>query len=572
MNHNEDKWKEKYLDTLDALEQQQQQSGEQQALLQRALAKVSVAAQGQDATLDEHLEQLRSLLRDSKPSNATRMSALINQLEQRTMKLDDIRQQRTTQMMRALLDMVGELQAIAPSRELSKQLNKFARELAKQFDDLTQRTALIGQLHKHQKNVLAGLAGGELPQKGFFERLLGNKPATASTNDSDDEAALGTSAQDSDKSTKEEIVFQETQDITPGFAKISEQVVSLLTALLDKIDIPKHAQQQARQLRKQLLSDLNWYELIPTLENLSAVVLSALDRDQKEFEVFLKSLDKRLQEVQSFLSSAQNAQQDALTQSRNFDEVVRDQVSNLNHDVEQADNLESLKSSVRSNLESIVASLDQFRDAQQGNEFSITDQLSALVDRVANMEQESELARFSLEEQRQRMMLDNLTQLPNREAYQQRLEQEYARWKRYQRPLTLVIGDVDLFKSVNDNYGHLSGDKVLKVIAKTLATRLRKTDFVARFGGEEFVILMPETSADQALVTIEALREAISQCPFHFHDKPVSLTMSFGLSEYAQQDTSEQVFERADKALYEAKDAGRNCCRIAVIEDPPSEN
>lgn len=568
MSDSKDKWKEKYLNTLDVLETHQQQSEQQLELLQRALAKVSVAAQGQDSALDEHLAQLRILLRDQKPSNATRMSALISQLEQRTMKMDDSRRLRNKEMLQALLNVVSQLQQVAPSRELGKQLKKFARQLNQQFDDVSQQGPLIEQLQVHQQDVLTAFTGGQNQQPGFFQRLMGTGLQANSENadlpetNTDEAETLDLEA---NRDTREEVVFRETQDITPGFAKISGQVVKLLKNLLDKIDVPKHALPQAQELRKQLLSGMNWYELIPNLENLSGIVLAALNRDQREFEGFLKALDQRLQEVQGFLSTAQDVQRDALTESRKLDEEVRHQVSSLNHDVEEADNLETLKSSVRGNLESIVASLDLFRDAQQSQEFSVTDQLSALIDRVASMEKESEQARTSLEEQRQRMMLDNLTQLPNREAYQQRLDQEYARWKRYQRPLTLVIGDVDLFKSVNDNYGHLSGDKVLKVIAKTLATRLRSTDFVARFGGEEFVILMPETTTEQALVTIEALREAISQCPFHFHDKPVSLTMSFGLSEYNGEDSSEQVFERADKALYQAKDAGRNCCRVAEL-------
>src|SRR5690606_16407244 len=100
--------------------------------------------------------------------------------------------------------------------------------------------------------------------------------------------------------------------------------------------------------------------------------------------------------------------------------------------------------------------------------------------------------------------------------------------------------------------------RVLKIIGSELQKRLRKTDFIARFGGEEFVLLLPATSIDAGLKVLEALRSGIDACPFHFKGERVQITFSAGLSAFASGDTPEQVFERADLALYRAKDAGRN--------------
>ena len=114
------------------------------------------------------------------------------------------------------------------------------------------------------------------------------------------------------------------------------------------------------------------------------------------------------------------------------------------------------------------------------------------------------------------------------------------------------------FKKINDNFGHAAGDKVLKIIARTLQKNLRKPDFIARFGGEEFVFLLPEATLDSAALTIEKLRSAVEHCPFRFKDEPLAITASFGMAQYGEADTPETVFERADKALYRAKEAGRN--------------
>ena len=151
-----------------------------------------------------------------------------------------------------------------------------------------------------------------------------------------------------------------------------------------------------------------------------------------------------------------------------------------------------------------------------------------------------------------------MTGLPNRAAWNERAALEVARWQRYGGELQVAVLDVDLFKRINDNYGHLAGDRVLKIIAQELAKRLRKTDFIARFGGEEFVVLLPATPLDGAEQLLETLRTAIEACPFHFKGERLIITLSGGLASFASGDTLEAVFERADQALYQAKGSGRN--------------
>ena len=159
--------------------------------------------------------------------------------------------------------------------------------------------------------------------------------------------------------------------------------------------------------------------------------------------------------------------------------------------------------------------------------------------------------------------MDPLTQLPNRLAYDQRSQQEYARWKRYNNTLLIMVWDIDLFKQVNDTYGHQAGDKVLKVVATTLRKNLRETDFVARFGGEEFVSLMPETSLGGGFKVAEKIRATVEKLEFHYRGSNVQVTISCGISLFMENDTRESAFARADKALYQAKEQGRNRCVIA---------
>jgi diguanylate cyclase (GGDEF)-like protein len=118
--------------------------------------------------------------------------------------------------------------------------------------------------------------------------------------------------------------------------------------------------------------------------------------------------------------------------------------------------------------------------------------------------------------------------------------------------------DIDHFKKVNDAYGHSVGDKTLQVIAKHIRQYLPKEDFVARWGGEEFIVLLPDTSLEDAFAKVEVMRKKISALPFKFKGERINVTLSCGLSQITQDITLEEAFEKADSFLFKAKDAGRN--------------
>ncbi|MNP32855.1 Response regulator PleD [compost metagenome] len=163
-----------------------------------------------------------------------------------------------------------------------------------------------------------------------------------------------------------------------------------------------------------------------------------------------------------------------------------------------------------------------------------------------------------MEEQRQKALIDPLTGLPNRAAWSEQVEREMLDWQDKGGHLAMAILDLDHFKRINDNYGHLAGDKVLKIVAEQLRKRLRARDFIARFGGEEFVVLLPQTSPAAAAQVTEVLRAAIEACPFHFKGERVVITTSIGLSAFRTGERGDQVLKRADAALYRAKGQGRN--------------
>jgi diguanylate cyclase (GGDEF)-like protein len=158
--------------------------------------------------------------------------------------------------------------------------------------------------------------------------------------------------------------------------------------------------------------------------------------------------------------------------------------------------------------------------------------------------------------------LDSLTGLYNRRHFELTARAEWDRFQRYLRPLSLLIIDVDRFKQVNDRFGHDAGDAILKIIADTCVSAKRKSDLVARIGGEEFAMLMPETDEASARIVAERLLEKVRNCSPAIGDERLSLTVSIGISAATLSMSGfETLVKRADGALYEAKRSGRN--RIA---------
>jgi diguanylate cyclase (GGDEF)-like protein/PAS domain S-box-containing protein len=153
---------------------------------------------------------------------------------------------------------------------------------------------------------------------------------------------------------------------------------------------------------------------------------------------------------------------------------------------------------------------------------------------------------------------DPLTNIYNRRFFMQMLEQEMERTRRYGKPFSIIMLDLDHFKSVNDRFGHAAGDMVLKSVADMIKGRIRKTDYFARWGGEEFIILLPETSVEYAAGLAEELRERLSSMTL---PEVGRVTASFGVASYRTLDTIDTILMRADSMLYEAKDAGRNCVK-----------
>jgi len=209
--------------------------------------------------------------------------------------------------------------------------------------------------------------------------------------------------------------------------------------------------------------------------------------------------------------------------------------------------------------------LEQLSQALRGMQQALLEREAELEQRVLQRTNELEAAHAELSQANAVLsamaLNDALTGLPNRRAADARLDMEFQRHRRSGQALALGLIDIDRFKSVNDQFGHAGGDAVLQRVAKVLAGALRRTDFLARFGGEEFLVLMPETPQEGALQLAERLRQAVQDSD----GPPVRVTLSLGLCCAAQQHPQlDAALQAADEALYAAKQGGRNRVELAA--------
>jgi diguanylate cyclase len=244
------------------------------------------------------------------------------------------------------------------------------------------------------------------------------------------------------------------------------------------------------------------------------------------------------------------------------------------HASEIAKRLQSLADDMSSSVGEHRARLDRASQLLSSNEGRSGQALAELVvgviDEVVranhHLQSKLETAESRLEEQANaietyisRSLTDPLTGLPNRREFDNRLEERMAAWNRRQEVFTLLLVDVDYFKKLNDQHGHLAGDQMLAAMGKALRTAIRREDAVARYGGEEFAMLLPHTSLEQAVHVAQNVREAVARISVDHKGHQLGVTASAGFATIQPDELAELLIHRADAALYAAKDAGRDC-------------
>ena len=283
-----------------------------------------------------------------------------------------------------------------------------------------------------------------------------------------------------------------------------------------------------------------------------------LHNENTDMRGFLQGLTDQLQGIRRVMQEGEQQQRDVLLAAERID----DSIEQLNRQVETSPVTEAglavLKQAVNEHIKSLHSDIVELRDKEGKQSRQSADLIDKLYKRIEHMEEETALLQAKLQEKDRQYLTDSLTAIPNRVAYEERIQQECERYIRHQTNISLLVCDIDNFKSINDTYGHAAGDKVLKKIAAVLQQHVRKNDFVARFGGEEFVVIMHGINLENGMIMAEKLRTLIETTEFKIKNTRLPVTLSGGVAVFKEYDSPASLFERADNALYIAKECGKN--------------
>lgn len=315
------------------------------------------------------------------------------------------------------------------------------------------------------------------------------------------------------------------------------------------------------ELKGRLAGDLSSKTLDTLLQNLASAVTSvirSIDEDKQQLEAFLEQVTQQLAQFELW---AQGSENEAIARRQEADQLergVEEEVGSLKGDLESSSEMSDLKLRVQQRLDAIAQQFKAFRQSEDQRTTEASKRHLVLLEEINQLRVRTHELAERCKSQEEQLMHDTLTGVYTRYAYEKRLQEEYQRWQRHGQSLCYSIWDIDHFKHVNDNFGHQTGDKLLSIVATMLSTSTRAEDFVARIGGEEFVVLFPATNLEMASELTDRLRKKIAGVKFHFKGAPILVTISCGITDFRQGDTPQSVYERADKALYSAKTGGRN--------------
>ena len=534
----DDKWKNKYLANLEELEVKEKQWRESEKNLRALITHLTNAADTSSLKLNEQLSVLRNAI--NKGVAANKLKKAIDEVADSILGLKAIREKKKRESSTQLIDLIGK---IKPAGKIESKLTKLSGKISKTSAN-KEISPLINDL---AKLLVHGLALAEKKKdKGFMSSLMSKK----------------------EKDEKEpELKTEQVEDVNNIEVELDlDNAVKSLIALLEKMTLPADLQVEANLIKRKLSQSVDENIFLGSLEQTVDIIVDVLERVKKEkneIEEFLKQLTGRLNELDKDIRETARIRELTHLHGQEMTNVMKVEMSTMEDGINNINDLDELKTSIQSRVINLRNHVDNFLIKEDEKDKEASSIIEQLKKQVKVMEDEAEDLKEQIEKERQQTLRDVLTEIPNRLSYDERLALELANYRRNKLPFTLVVWDIDFFKKVNDNYGHAAGDQVLKLVASILNKNMRETDFIARYGGEEFVSILPGTDIKGAQFMTDKLRELIASSKFHFRDEAVNITVSSGFAEVKNDEKGEALFIRADKALYKAKENGRNNCQAA---------
>lgn len=619
------RWKYRYYETLEELELKEKSAREVERLLRQIISRLTLAADTRHAVLNQQLTELRNAVRDGR--DILRMRDLIDTISAQVAELDNMRKRdkkrehpavnvidimeqliipdSMTRDFKLLKKKAKKLDNNAEPDAMNAEVIEFMRALMhppvpEPGEKQTRKDRLLGRILSRKKKPgdepeqEAGPADQAGADATAEPRVARNKLVAPAVGDLLLQLTLrmpdavkrrinfpalkrhtNRARARKDLIAIVDVIAQQIEaayinDDPQPVIMDDESVLALSTALrvfFEQIEPPLDLKERVCELEQYFVDHSDDVEsIIHCLNSLAEVVADICQRlsfQRDELEGFFVKLSTRLQDLDAGLQKTAELNQHSDDNNQKLDQAVHSEISNIQESMQSFSDMVSLQQNIQIHLDSIDRHLQEFQDSESERLKDSENHIRALTEKVQKLESEGEQLRSRMQETQKQAYRDVLTGIPNRQAYEERIAEELARCRRYNSKLCMIVWDVDKFKAVNDDYGHAAGDRVLKVVAETLQAHIRETDFLARFGGEEFVLLLPETEREAARQVADKLRSTIEDTPFHFRDSRVPVTISGGIAELQKEENANQLFERADQSLYKAKQNGRNRIEVA---------
>ncbi|MET0776356.1 MAG: hypothetical protein ABWZ65_12870, partial [Pseudomonas mandelii] len=493
MSDETQRWKEKYLKSIEQQEKLERRWDARLDLLRRGLVRSTLAAEGTDRAVDQCMKEMREVVRTDDMDAG--LAALLPRLEKAVLDSEQRRETRVNQTSAALTALVTQLQTLPLPREVSRPLKNFAKQLDSRVSQAREIPLLLSELSGLQGKALRQLDTPAEPDRpGFLQRLFGNREADESTPQIATPAVQATPQQtvepiaeappvavelaptielpsvvqptvidaqpviatpeslevhatepapevvafvppvlqpetasapaiepetqpdieqlveptpaeqepqavnpdelspvtiEAEHPVPEEILYALPDSPEPSYSSVAKHIEDTLLGLLDDLTLPERHRPQAEAMRDRLQNGLNWYELIPILDDLATLMLAITDSGQHEFEAYLQQLNERLESFQSNLQAASDGHADNRSAAREMDTQIREQVDGLQSSVQEAADLDDLKHVLENHLEGLLGTMDQHQKQRDEREQEVAARLQSLAERVAHMEQEA---------------------------------------------------------------------------------------------------------------------------------------------------------------------------------------
>ncbi|MGF1695039.1 GGDEF domain-containing protein [Vibrio kyushuensis] len=336
-------------------------------------------------------------------------------------------------------------------------------------------------------------------------------------------------------------------------SRLSDELQHLITEL----DFEGESGDLLIDIRAKLLLGVSTQSLLELTLQVLKLVIDGTNFERKTSEQFLEQVNSSLATTLKSSGQSVDQSQSYFEQRQSMNKELDALVVKSKSTMTTSTDITELKQEMNPLLVQLASLSERLNHAEQREQ--------ALIERMGYGKQQLEALfdltqdhRRRLEDQAKRMLLDPLTKVYNRTAFNDRMELEYRRWIRAQHNLRVVLLDIDKFKAINDSFGYVAGDKALKIIARTISKEISDTDTVARYAGEEFILLLPEREDNECYKIVQTIQRQVSKLPFKFKDKSISITLSATSTLFKEADTPEEVLERINRNLLEAKNLGTN--------------